>query len=186
MNTLSVGPEKNILNPDYLSFDERQKQLEEQDNKEKELRERTKKSPFNNFVQVNKDAYKAEDWLMAKSQIAYRIFKFLINNMDDYNAVICSYKVLQETFGISQDTVRRAIKLLKDKKYIDVYKTGISNVYAVNKNIVWNSWGTNFIHAKFGVNIVLSADEQEIGIQAEIKAVKHKELTLKTVNGGQL
>jgi len=117
---------------------------------------------------------------MSKSPIAYRIFKFLINNMDSYNAVICSYKVIHETFGISQDTIRRAIKLLKDKKYIEVYKSGTSNVYAINKQIVWNSWGTNFKHAKFGANIVLSAEEQELGIQAEIKAMKHRELTVKS------
>jgi len=180
LSTLSVGAKKNVLNPNSMTFDERQKELEELEKKEKEERERAKKSPYDNFVHVNKDAYKAEDWLMSKSPIAYRIFKFLINNMDSYNAVICSYKVIHETFGISQDTIRRAIKLLKDKKYIEVYKSGTSNVYAINKQIVWNSWGTNFKHAKFGANIVLSAEEQELGIQAEIKAMKHRELTVKS------
>lgn len=179
MSTLSVGAEHNILDPNSLTFEERKKQLEAEDEAKKKAEENAKKSPYKNFVQVNKDAYKAEDWLMAKSPIAYRIFKFLINNMDSYNAVICSYKVLQESFEISQDTVRRAIKLLKDKKYIDVYKSGTSNVYTVNKIIVWNSWGTNYHRASFGVNIVLSADEQELGIKAEIKAMKHKEITLK-------
>ena len=179
MSTLTVEEERNILDPRSVSFDERRKQLEEEEKKEKEEQARAKKSPFKNFVQVNKDAYKAEDWLMSKSPIAYRIFKFLINNMDNYNAVICSYKVLQESFEISQDTVRRAIKLLKDKQYVDIYKTGTSNVYMVNKNIVWNSWGTNYERATFGVNVVLSADEQDLSIQAEIKAVKRKELLLK-------
>ena len=179
MGTLTVEAEKNMLDSNSLSFDERQKELEEQAKKEKEERDRAKKSPYKNFVQLNKDAYKVEDWLMSKSPIAYRIFKFLINGTDSYNALICSYKVLQESFGISQDTVRRAIKLLKEKKYIDVYKTGTSNVYAVNKQIVWNSWGTNFDRASFGVNIILSAEEQEISIQKEIKATKHKEITIK-------
>ena len=99
--------------------------------------------------------------------------------MDDYNAVICSYKVLQENFGVSQVTVARAIKILKEKQYIEVYKSGTSNVYAINKNIVWNSWGTNYDYAKFGANIILSESEQEKSVQAKIKAVKHKEITLK-------
>lgn len=179
MAELAVGANHNVLNPNSVTYEERQRQLENQDKKEKEARERAKKSPFKNFVQVNKDYYKAEDWLMAKSPIAYRIFKFLINGMDDYNAVICSYKVLQENFGVSQDTVRRAIKLLKEKQYIEVYKSGTSNVYAINKNIVWNSWGTNYDYAKFGANIILSESEQEKSVQAKIKAVKHKEITLK-------
>lgn len=177
MSTLSIGEERNISNPNSMTFDERQKQIEAQEKKEKEERERAKKSPYDNFVQVNKDYYKVEDWLMSKSPIAYRIFKFIINNMDGYNAVICSQTVLQETFGISRVTVSRAIKLLRDKKYIEIYKTGTSNIYAVNKNIAWNSWGTNFQFAKFGANIILSESEQEEGIKAEIKAVKHKEIT---------
>ncbi len=179
MNSLSIETEKNVLNPNSLGFDERKNQLKEEQDIEKEARERAKKSPYKNFVQVNKDAYKVEDWILAKSPKAYRVFKFLVNNMDNYNAVVCSNKVLQDTFGVSKPTITRAIKLLKDKQYIDIYKSGTSNVYAVNKQIVWNSWGTNYDIAKFGANIVLSASEQEIGIQAEIKAMKHKELIVK-------
>lgn len=178
MNNISVGVEKNSLDPNSMDFNERKRQLEADDEAKKKADENAKKSPFKNFVQVNKDYYKAEDWLMAKSPIAYRIFKFLINNMDSYNAVICSYQVLQDTFGISKPTVQRAIKLLKEKKYIDVYKTGTSNIYAINKQIAWNSWGTNYDFAKFSANIIISAEEQEIGIQTKIKAIKHKEIKL--------
>jgi len=175
---ISVGSSYNVLNSNSITYEERQKQIQEEENREKESREKAKKSPFKNFVQVNKDYYKAEDWLMAKSPIAYRIFKFLINEMDDYNAVVCSYKVLQENFGVSQDTIRRAIKILKEKNYVYVYKSGTSNVYAVNKNIVWNSWGTNYKYAKFGANIILSESEQEKSVQAEIKMIKEKKIIL--------
>lgn len=178
MSTLSVGAEKNITNPNSMSFEERRMQIDEQEKREKEARARAKKSPFDNFVQVNKDFYKAEDWLMAKSPIAYRIFKFLINGMDGYNAVVCSYQVLQENFGVSKPTVTRAIKLLKDKKYIEVYKSGTSNVYAVNKQIVWNSWGTNYEYAKFGANIILAESEQDEIMRAKIKTVKEKKYIL--------
>lgn len=136
-------------------------QAEELERKEKEMFEREKRSPFKNFVQVNKDYYEAEDWLLEKSPIAYRIFKFLVNNMDGYNAVVCSQTVIQDEFQISRPTVSRAIKMLKDRKYLDIYKTGSSNVYAINKNIVWNSWGSNYKYAKFGASIILSEEEQE-------------------------
>lgn len=178
MSTLFVGEERDVLNSNSMTFDERKKQLEDQENMEKREFEKAKKSPYERWFQVNKDYYKAEDWLMAKSPIAYRIFKFLINSMDDYNAVICSQSVLQETFGVSRVTISRAIKILKDKKYIEIYKSGTSNVYAVNKNIVWNSWGNNYKYAKFGANIILSESEQEESIKAKIKAINHKEVTL--------
>lgn len=174
---ITVGGKYNIVNPNSMTFNERQAQLEYQTKKEKEDKDRLKKSPYKNFVQVNKEYYKAEDWLMAKSPIAYRIFKFLVNNMDNYNALICSQTVLQETFNISRVTVSRAVKLLKEKQYIEVYKSGTSNVYAINKNIAWNSWGNNFQYAKFGANIIISESEQE---KAEIEQVKHKEIKLKS------
>jgi len=174
-----VGLEKDIFNSDVMTFEERQRLLEEQEKKEKEERDRTKRSPFKSFIQFNKETYKAEDWLMSKSPIAYRMFKFLINNMDGYNAVVCSYKVFQETFDVSQVTVARSIKLLKEKGYIAVFKSGTANVYAVNDKIVWNSWGTNYSQSKFPVNVILSISEQEESIQAKIKAVKHKEIIIK-------
>lgn len=176
MSELRIGENRDIQNPNLMTFEERKKQLEEEEKQEEERRKRERKSPFDNFVQMNKDYYKAEDWLMAKSPIAYRILKFLINNMDGYNAVVCSYKLLQEYFSISQVTVARAVKLLKEKKYIEVYKSGSSNVYAINKEIAWNSWGTNYKYAKFGANIVISESEQE---KPEIKAVKTKEVVIK-------
>lgn len=166
-----------------MTYDERAEQIKKEEEQEERERKKKKESPYQRWFQVNKDYYKAEDWLMAKSPIAYRIFKFLINNMDGYNSVVCSYAVLQEYFGVSKPTITRAIKLLKDKKYVEVYKSGTSNVYAINKNIVWNSWGTNYKYAKFGANIILSESEQEQ--QAEIKAEKMKQVKIKEKNDGQ-
>src|SRR5699024_1043357 len=80
--------EKEKLDPkntNTISFEAKKRQLEEDERREKEELQRQKKSPYRSWVQMNKDAYKAEDWLMSKSPIAYRIFKFLINNMDSYN-----------------------------------------------------------------------------------------------------
>lgn len=174
MHAVSVVNENNILNPASITFEERQQQIEEEKQREKNQQEQNKKSPYTSWVQINKDAYKAEDWLMGKSPIAYRIFKFLINNMDGYNAVVCSYQVLQECFNISKPTVTRAIKLLKEKQYVDVHKSGTTNIYTVNKQLAWNSWGSNYKYAKFSANIIISEGEQ-----AEVKAVKHKEIKLK-------
>ncbi|MGL6186080.1 MAG: replication/maintenance protein RepL [Clostridium chrysemydis] len=170
--TVSVSSERGILNPNSMTFEERQAFLNKQD---EDSMKRARKSPFNNFVQFNKDMYKAEDWLMKESPIAYRIFKFLINNMDDYNAVICSQTVLQEQFEVSRATVSRALKLLKDQGYVAVFKSGTSNVYALNDKIVWKSWGTNYRSSKFPANVLLSLSEQE----EKTKRVQHKEIVIK-------
>lgn len=179
MSEIIVKKEPNILNPNEVSFEERQKELENQRNYEEKDSERKKKSPYKEFVQVNKATYKAEDWLMSKSPVAYRIFRFLANNMDGYNAVVCSYQVLQEQFDVSKETIRKSIKLLKDKQYIDIYKSGSSNVYAINKEMYWNSWGTNHKYAKFGANIILSETEQEEYKTIETKKVKESKVVKK-------
>ena len=76
--------------------------------------------------------------------------------MDKYNAVVCSYKVFQEALGIGQATVARSVKYLKDNGFLYIYKSGTSNVYVANKNLVWNSWGNNQEYCEFPANIVLS------------------------------
>lgn len=174
-NQIRVSQDKTRLND--LTFEEREKQIREEDQSEEKERELARKSPYKSFIQLNKEAYKAEDWLMAKSPIAYRVFKFLINSMDTYNAVMCSHQVLMEQFDVSKTTITRAVRLLKEKQYIDIHKSGTSNVYSINKNIAWNSWGSNFKYAKFGANIILSESEQEERIKLQIK--KYNEIKIK-------
>ena len=131
----------------------------------------SKKSPFRKWVQMNYDdnAYQADDFLVANSPTAYRIFKFLIANMDRYNAVIVSYKVLQQVFGYGQATVARAIKFLKDHNYIEVVRTGGANVYTINKHLYWSSYGTNYAYAEFDARVIITASEQDKATQAKIR-----------------
>lgn len=130
--------------------------------REDEKREReNKKSPFRDFYQVNKERTDDLMWLLNENPNSYKILLFLFDHMDKYNAVMCSYQVLQEALTISRATASRAIKLLKDHGFIHVYKSGTSNVYVTNPDLVWNSWGNNRQYCEFPANIVLSASEQE-------------------------
>ena len=130
-----------------------------------------RKSPFTKWTQLNNDeeAQAARYWLMKQSSDAYCIMDFLASKMDNYNAVICSYRVMQEVFGYSQATIARAIKLLKEHKYIDVKKSGTSNIYMLNKHLYWNSWGTNYVYAEFDAKVIIAASEQDKETQAQIK-----------------
>lgn len=130
-----------------------------------------KKSPYRKWVQMNNDdnSYEAEDWLVVKSPTAYRILRFLVSSMDNYNAVICSYRVIQEKLNISKPTVERAIRLLKDHQFIQVVRTGGANIYLVNKHLYWNSWGTNYAYAEFDARVIITASEQDKATQAKIR-----------------
>lgn len=148
---------------------EKEKRLKEQEERDRKAAEEAKKSPYRQFLQVNQDNYKAEDWLMKTSPAAYRVLRFITQNMDNFNALICSYTVFAETLGYSRQTVCNAVKLLKEKHFIDIAKTGNTNVYLINKELYWHSYGTNYARAQFGAKIIVSADEQEANEREKIK-----------------
>ena len=161
--------------------EEKKQRLAKQEEAEQRTAEDAKKSPYRNFLQVNKDKYKEEAWLMRKSPIAYQILRFITDNMDNYNALICSYKVIEESLEVSHSTVARAIRLLQEHKYLQVAKSGTTNIYMVNKELYWHSYGTNYARAEFGAKIIISADEQEPAERNKIKltAKKYKAIEVK-------
>lgn len=176
---ISVSNTREIMNPNSLTFDERQMELEKQAEAEKLARKKMKNSPFSNFYQFNREHSKEMIWLATNYPKANGILLFLLDQMDDYNAVMCSNKVISEALGIGRTTVSTSIKVLKDNGFITIYKSGTSNVYAVNKELAWSSWGTNYKYAKFGAKIIISQSEQEKITEPQLQSVKHKEIQIK-------
>lgn len=148
-------------NSNEVSFKQRELDLKAQERAEQEELKRERKSPFNNFYQVNANHSDDLIWVVKENPNAFRVFLFLLDHMDKYNAVVCSYQVFQEALDIGRTTASKAIKFLKEHGFIHVYKSGTSNVYVANPDIAWKSWGNNRQYCEFPANIVLSASEQE-------------------------
>jgi len=165
-----VGAEPKKLNE--MSFEQRARDLEEQEREEQKKLREERKSPFSRFYQINKDNSDYLRSCLDENPKALKLLLFIFDHMDKYNAVICSYKVFQETLGMGQATVARCVKYLKDHGFLYVYKTGTSNVYVANKNLVWNSWGNNVEYCEFPANIILSASEQEEHVKVRDKRVQ--------------
>ena len=165
-----VGAEPKKLNE--MSFEQRARDLEEQEREEQKKLREERKSPFSRFYQINKDNSAYLRSCLDENPKALKLLLFIFDHMDKYNAVICSYKVFQETLGMGQATVARCVKYLKDHGFLYVYKTGTSNVYVANKNLVWNSWGNNVEYCEFPANIILSASEQEERVKVRDKRVQ--------------
>lgn len=176
---VSVGEVADILNPRSMTFAERQAQINQEVQAEKEREERMKRSPFGRWTQFNNEHTKELMWLALKHPKAHAILLFLVDQMDNYNAVMCSSKVIEEVLGVSRVTVSRAVAVLKENGFIAVLKSGTSNVYAINDTVYWKSWGNKKQYSKFPANIILSIAEQEQSLQAQIKALRHKEVTIK-------
>ena len=176
---ISVGEPVDLFNPSSMSFSERQAQLDAEKKAEEERQQREKRSPFGRWTQFNNEHTRELMWLALKHPKAHAILLFLVDQMDNYNAVMCSYQVIQEVLGIGRTTAHNSIKVLKENGFIAVLKSGTSNVYAINDTVYWKAWGNRKQYSKFPANIILSVSEQEQSIQAQIKALKHKEVTIK-------
>lgn len=135
------------------------------------------RSPYDSFVQVNlkEDCNKARLQLIKTNPSAYAVFDYLMTNADIYNAVICSVKVLEEALGYSERTIYRAVEVLREKKFIDIKKSGTANVYLLNKELVWKSRGKNYKYAEFGAKVIISESEQEKPV------IKRKRMTVLTL-----
>lgn len=114
-----------------------------------------------NFVMMYREHMPEVRWLMKKSGIASSILNFIIEHMDNKNTLSCSYQVFMDYFEVSKDTIRRSINLLKENGFIDILKSGTSNVYIVNQDIAWSSWDNQKKYCKFNGNILISATENK-------------------------
>jgi Fe2+ or Zn2+ uptake regulation protein len=163
---------------DRVSFEERGKQLSELQNQEREAEERAKKSTFKRWTQYNNEHTREMIWLAMTHPKAHAILYFLVDQMDYYNAIMCSHRVLEEVLGISTATIKRNMSVLKERGFIAVLKSGTSNVYVVNDKVFWKSWGKNKQYSKFPANVILSLSEQEAGYQKKLSTEKLKEVSL--------
>jgi DNA-binding transcriptional ArsR family regulator len=181
MQALTVSAERDVFDPNSRTFEERRQELQEQEKREKEALKRDKNSPFSRWTQYNLEHTRELMWLTLKHPKAQAILFFLVDQMDEYNAVMCSYQVIQEVLGVGQATVARNIRVLKENNFITVLKSGSSNVYAINDSVYWKSWGNKKMYSKFPANVVLSLSEQEETyqqLQFDFEITKHKEISI--------
>lgn len=62
--------------------------------------------------------------------------------------------------------------ILIKEGFIYICKSGTSNIYVVNNDLTWNSWGNNVQYCEFPANIVLSACEQEARLKIRNKRIQ--------------
>jgi len=184
---LYVSMEKNIFNPNSVSFSERKKQLDIENENEDEKRKKEKQSPFSRWTQFNLEHTKELMWLALKHPKAHAMLYFLVDQMDQYNAVMCSIQVLQEVLDIGRTTASISIKVLKDNGFISVLKSGTSNIYAINDRVYWKSWGNNLRYSKFPANVVLALSEQDENYQISFDELEHEKMKIvKIKNDGSI
>lgn len=117
------------------------------------------KSPFQSWIQLNTDNIKNLILLNSLNPLATNVLYFLMENANNYNAVIISQKSLGLVFNKSIQSINYAIKILREHNFINIQKDGRGNIYFVNSNLIWKSYGTNHKFAEFNAKIIFSEEE---------------------------
>ncbi len=126
--------------------------------REAAAREREKKSPYRNFAQLNREKIPHLDRACRDNPTAVRILLFIMQHMDHCNALLCPYRVFEKYLGLSQATVARSLRYLREKGFIFVEKKpGIGNTYLLNPELAWTSFGANLKNSRFPGEIGLTA-----------------------------
>lgn len=95
------------------------------------------------------------------NQTALELFMFICEHMDGYNALMASYQVFMDYTEKSKSTCIRAIKWLYDNGFVDILKSGTSNVYIINQQVAWTSYANQRKYCKFSGNVLISAAENK-------------------------
>lgn len=138
-----------------------QKFMEVQQQEEQKQIQQEEAKKNHNFIQLYRDHMPELRWLMTKHPFASSILFFLIEHMDNQNALVCSYTVLEEYFEKHRTTISKSIKLLKESGFIDSFKSGTSNVYVVNPDLAWSTYNTSKKFAKFDGKVLVSKKENK-------------------------
>jgi len=147
------------LTPEQLQQLQRLMELEENhQNKNKEQAEQKKNY---NFIQLYRDYMPELRWLMSNHNFASSLLFFILEHMDNRNALVCSYTVFEDYFGKSRSTVYRGIKLLEENGFLNVLKMGTSNVYVVNEDLAWSDSNDKKKFAKYDGKILVSKKENK-------------------------
>lgn len=164
-----------------ITFEEKiteldQKARQEQIKQEERAEELKKKN--HDFIQFDRSSIMVLAKITAKSGLAGAIFQFMTSKMRQDNKLLVSREALADFFEVSKTGVSNAIKLLIDSKLIHVLKSGNSNIYCLNADVVWSTSRDKKEFAEFSCQVFLSKAEQQ-----KLKSIKTdivKSLTIKS------
>lgn len=115
------------------------------------------------FVQLYKKELIQLRSLVKINPTAAQILLVFVEKMNKQNAVIMSYKTLEQITKKTRQTCSKAVKDLRENKFINIIKVGNANAYVVNSNVFWST--DNAIKEKFAIFtatvVACGADQEE-------------------------
>lgn len=161
LNLKKPDNEKILLELNPTEFKKIQRLLEIQEEEQEKQEQKQEQEKNVNFIQLYRDHMPEVRWLMTNHSFASSLLFFILEHMDNRNALACSYSVFEDYFGKSRMTIYRAVKILEENGFIDVLKMGTSNVYIVNADLAWTDKNNNKKFAKYDGKILVSKKENK-------------------------
>lgn len=76
---------------------------------------------------------------LADDPAAMRLYVFLAKSCGHDNAVVATYAVIASAIGLSERTIRRAVRRLEEGEHVVVLKLGSACAYVLNPEEVWKT-----------------------------------------------
>lgn len=128
--------------------------------RQKDRMQRQNKNP--SFVQLRKGVSPPIIAKIAKrSSVAIEVLMFFFENMDYNNVFVVSQTVIADSVEASTKQVGRAIKILEEEGTIGIGKSGNTNIYMVNPELVWQQVFKKRKNAIMNGTIIFGKEEME-------------------------
>lgn len=121
-----------------------------------------------------------EKWaeLMLENPRAAAVLGKILSRMGRHNALVVSQKTLAELCNCTDRTIRTAIKVLKERGYLEVRQigpTGTACAYVVNSRVAWSGKRDGIRYALFEAAVLVSdadqPDRDEIGMLPPLESI---------------
>lgn len=115
------------------------------------------------FVQTDRKTHEAWAKLTLSKPSAAALMHVLASQVGTHNAVVASYGTLAELLGVSQMTIRRAVAVLVEGRWVEVNRiggAGSTNAYTLNDRVVWTEARSGLRYSLFSANVLISSSEQ--------------------------
>jgi len=148
----------------------RRMELDAQDREADQKREQEKRN--RGFSQVYAKGWQRLQHLIQQNPSAARVYAFLAEHIDGVaGAVVVEQRVMADSLGVHEVTVRRQTKYLEEIGALVRIKVGTGvYAYALDPDEVWKSWDSEKENAAFVTRtLVRKADKQNEEVRRKLK-----------------
>jgi DNA-binding MarR family transcriptional regulator len=69
------------------------------------------------------------------SPVGLRLMLYFFKYMDESNNLVCSNNILADEMKCSPSTITKAVRFLKENSFVEVKKSGTTNMFHVSENL---------------------------------------------------